>query len=186
MAQLTLDVDIDAPDKPESVYPRTTASRRKKVVKKCLSKDDLMVILFPEEFPQDYLEWLMNTDTVNWTSKDVYLVQTKLVKDVFDILRRKNSSISSINEALVWLFCDDRSDYDFTASKVAESLGVRLEVIQTSMITALSATLREHKRAKKVNVRRVETLTHFVAKAKSYMENSYVKLTATEFFAQYT
>ncbi|MDF9399147.1 hypothetical protein [Vibrio sp. 1180_3] len=179
MNQLTLNVDIQC-----NTEKTPRKSVRKKSVKKSTVNNDLMMLLFPEDFPDEYKEWLLESEFVNWSAADLELLHIKMVKDAFDILRRHNSSLSGIDECLVWCFSEDY-DYDLTVQSCAKTLGVRTEILQNSLFNNLTATLRELK-LKNGNPTRIKFISDCISRCRTKIEVINVPLTAPEFLAQYT
>lgn len=173
----------DTPTPPKSaVKPRAPRNQLKKRVEKgdqSLANEDLLMILFPQDFTdQQHISKLMNASDIAWCEEDVRYFQWRMLKDVADILSRTNSSLSKVDETLMWVFNTD-SDYDFDISQCAARVDKSVEFFQRQFVCILAATLRTLRRKKKVPENKVIFYRKCLMKANKLL-GEHVNLTPTE------
>ncbi len=155
------------------------ARKRHVRIKTAQIVSEMMIWLFPEDYPDQFIERFLAAESFIWTKRDVSSIKIKMVDHVYSIMQRTNSSITAIDECLQWTFTDE-VDSDFSLVECAKEIGVRPATLRKSLVSRLAATLRELKRKPKKQVERIDYLQRCLTRCRELLDVENVELTSAE------
>lgn len=108
--------------------------------------NEFMAILFPEDYPEEYIQWIHDTSSFTWVEDDVEAICNTLFKDALFFLRRKGVSKAIVDDVLSWIFDPEGEpvETDFTFKNVCKRLfGVSERVGQSAILMLIQRTLKD-------------------------------------------
>lgn len=135
---------------PDIAVKKGTRAKRKAATKKKLATkfmtSEFMAILFPEDYPEEYIQWIHNTSSITWVEDDVEAICNTLFKDALFFLRRKGVSDAIVDDVLSWIFDPEGEpvETDFAFKNVCKRLfGVSERVGQSAILMLIQRTLKD-------------------------------------------
>lgn len=176
IVQLNLDLESIAYD-PNNAPARTRKRHARIQTSHVVS--EMMIWLFPEDYPDQFLSLFLAAESFIWTKQDVSSIKIKMVDHVYSIMQRTNSSLTAIDECLQWAFTDE-VDTDFSLVECANEIGVYPATLRKSIVSRLAMTLRELKRKPKKQAGRIDFLQRCLRRCRELLDVDNVELTPTE------
>ena len=82
----------------------------------------MLPFLFPEDYPEEYIEQLMAKENITWVDSDVELIQVELWKDALAVIKNSKSSVKVLDDIFAWIFLSEENDSDFSFCSVCSAV----------------------------------------------------------------